>query len=232
MKFKEKIRAIRLRQLGKSYSEIQKQAKVSRSTLSLWLRDIKLTPKQLKELKGRQKSRYEGAKANQRKRIERTKKIIEEARKEAPLYLRKPLFLAGLMLYWAEGTKSDELEVVKFSNSDPAMVVLMMRWFREVCRVPEDKFKICLHIHKLHCRKDIQQYWSKATRIPLLQFYKMQIKPTSLKHRKNKLYNGTCNIIVYDKDLFRRIKGWKLEFLKNMNIGNVPVAQLDRARDF
>lgn len=122
------------------------------------------------------------------------------------------------MLYWAEGNKTEQHEIVKFSNSDPSMTKFIMSWFREICKVPENKFRICLYIHELHCRKDIQEYWSKITGIPLSQFYKMQIKATSLKHRKNKLYNGTCAVTVYNKDLFRRIKGWRLGFLEKMNI--------------
>jgi len=122
------------------------------------------------------------------------------------------------MLYWAEGDKSDEQERVKFSNSDPVMIIFIMEWFRKICKVPENKFRICLHVHELHCRKDMQEYWSKITGIPFSQFYKTQIKPTSLKHRKNKLYNGTCAVTIYNKDLFRRIKGWKSGFLEKMNI--------------
>ncbi len=217
MKFKKKLKAIYLRKLGKSYSEIRKRIKVSKSTLSLWLKGIELTPEQRAELKGRQKSRYNGAKANQKKRIERTKQIIKAAKKELKYFLKSPLFLAGLMLYWAEGDKSDETEHVKFSNSDPAMIKFMMRWFRKICKVPKEKFKICIHIHKLHCRKDIEYYWSKITKIPFSQFYKTQIKPTSLRHRRNKLYNGTCAISIHNKDLFRRIKGWKLGFLEKVN---------------
>jgi len=94
----------------------------------------------------------------------------------------------------------------------------MMRWFREICFVPEEKIKIMLHIHALHCRKDIEKYWSSITGIPLTQFNKTYIKPTSLKHRKNPLYNGTCAVRIYNKDLFRRIKGWKLGFLEKMNV--------------
>ena len=68
MKFKEKIRAIQLRKQGKSYSEILKKISVSRSTISLWLRNIKLTRKQKNILlRGRQKSRYAGAKAQQKR---------------------------------------------------------------------------------------------------------------------------------------------------------------------
>jgi len=218
MKLDEKIKAIRLRKLGKSYSEIRKQVKVSKGTLSLWLRDIKLTPKQEKRLyiELRQKNAYKMAKINQRKRIERTKKILKEAKEEVSSCFKNPLFLAGLMLYWAEGDKSEREENVKFSNSDPAMIKLMMSWFRKICKVPEERLRINIHIHNLLCRKDVEQYWSKLTNIPLRQFYKTQIKPTSLKHRKNPLYNGTCTIRTGNRNLFRRIKGWKLGFLEQM----------------
>jgi hypothetical protein len=219
MKLKEKIKAIHLRKLGKSYSEIRRQLNVSKSTLSLWLRDIKLKPEQERRIyiELRQKNAYRLAKFNQKKRIEITKKIIGKAKKEAFLYSKNPLFLSGLMLYWAEGDKSEQAEVVKFTNSDPEMIKFMMRWFREICNVPEGKFRIGLHIHKLFCRKNIEKYWSKLTNIPLNQFHKTQVKPTSLKHRKNKLYNGTCAIRVQNRNLFRRIKGWKLGFLEYIN---------------
>lgn len=220
MKFKEKIKAISLRKLGKSYSEIRKKVKVSKGTLSLWLRDIKLTPEQEKELfvERRQRNAYRLAKFNQQKRIEITKKIIKEAKKEVKKFLQNPLFLSGLMLYWVEGDKSDEREGVKFTNSDPVMIKFTMKWFRGICKVPEGKFRISLHIHTLHCRRDAESYWSKITHIPLNHFHKTLIKPTSLKHRRNPLYNGTCAIRINNVDLFRRIKGWKLGFLEKVNI--------------
>lgn len=220
MKIEEKFKATKLRKQGKSYNEIRKKVKVSKSSLSLWLRDIKLTQEQEKRLyvERKQRNAYRLAKFNQQKRIERTQKIIEKAKREVLLKLKNPLFLSGLMLYWAEGDKSKEREAVKFTNSDPIMIAYIMKWFREICKVPENKFKICLHIHKLHCRKDMQKYWSKITRIPTPQFYKTQVKPTSLKQRKNKLYNGTCAVAIYNKDLFRKIEGWKLGFFEKMNI--------------
>lgn len=220
MKSNEKIKAIKLRKLGKSYGEIRKKIRVSKSSLSLWLRDVKLTSEQEKRLYVtlRLKNAYKGAKIKQEKRIKITKQTINKAIKEARRLYKTPLFLAGLMLYWAEGNKSDNVEEVKFNNSDPVMIELIMRWFREICKVPENKFKICLHIHKLHCRKDVKKYWSKITGVPLSQFYKTQVKPTSLRHRKNKLYNGTCTITVHNKELFRKIKGWKMGFLEKINI--------------
>jgi len=222
MKLKEQIRAISLRKLGKSYSEICKRVKVSKGTLSLWLRDIKLTPEQEKRLcvEKRQKNTYRLVKFNQGKKIERIKQITSEAKREFDLFINNPLFLPGLMLYWAEGDKSEKGEVVKFTNSDPAMIKVMMRWFRNICKIPEKRFRVALHIHKLFCRENVEDYWSKITNIPLTQFHKTQIKSTSLKHRKNRLYNGTCAIRINNVDLFRKIKRWKLEFLKKMNINS------------
>lgn len=223
MKFQEKIIAVQLRKKGWNFQKIFTKVKVSKSTLSLWLRDIELTPQQKEKLlKGREKSRYAGAKARQRQRIEKTEKIVNAAKKEAKILFKNSLFSSGLMLYWAEGAKSNE--IIKFSNSDPIMIKFMMKWFRYVCKVPEEKIKIAIHMHELHCRKNIEQYWSKITGIPLKQFQKTYIKPTSLKHRRNVLYNGTCNIVISNRDLFRKIQGWKLGFLEKFNIKDVPVA--------
>ena len=218
MKLQEKFKAVKLRKSGKSYSDIRKLINVSKSTISLWLRDIELTSEQKAKLRGRQISNLAGSKASQKKRVEKTKKIIEEAKNEANKLLKNTLFLSGLMLYWAEGDKSETHENVKFSNSDPKMILLIMRWFREICKVPEEKFRICVHMHTLHCRKDIEEYWSKITGVPLSQFYKSQIKPTSLRHRRNKLYDGTCAVVVNNKNLFRKIKGWKLGFIEKISI--------------
>ena len=218
MKLKEKIEAVRLRKSGKSYSEIRKKVKVSKGTLSLWLRNIKLTSAQEKRLYVtlRRRNAYKGAKVQQEKRIERTKQIITEAKKEVKYLLKNPLFLAGSMLCWAEGAKRGEQ--INFSNSDYRMIKFMMLWFRKICKVPEEKFRIKLYIHSLHYRKDIEKYWSELTAIPLNQFQKTYIKPTSLRHRKNRLYDGTCAIRISNSDLFRKIKGWRIGLLDEFKV--------------
>ena len=220
MKPEEKNKAIKLRRRGYSYSKILKNIDVSKSTISLWLRDVELTPKQEKKfLKGREISRYKGAQTQHRKRVEVTKIIIDQGKKEVTSLIKDPLFLSGVMLYWAEGDKHRQ-EKVKFTNSDEKMICLMMKWFREVCKVPESKFRIALHIHDLHARKNVEKYWAKLTQVPLKQFQKTYIKNSTLKHRKNMLYNGTCAIVVNDKNLFRRICGWKIGMLEYLGVSS------------
>lgn len=207
MKLREKIKAIELRKEGLSYERILQLVGVSKGTLSQWLKDIPLTDKQVVSLKGRAKSRYAGAKANQTRAKSKKEQIFEAARKEAQQLVGKPLFVAGLMLYWAEGTKNGA--TVAFTNSDPAMVRLMMRWFREICCVPEKKFRILVFIHSLLINDDWQQKWIEVTGVPLSQFNRPHVKPTITKHRKNKLYEGTCVIKINDVALLAKIKGWQ-----------------------
>ena len=220
MKFKEKLLAIKLRKRGLSYKKILRSIKISKSTLSLWLRDIDLTAKQQKELlREQEQGRYVAAKNKRNARISKTKEIVRKSSEEVAFLIDKPLFLAGLCLYLGEGTKNWR-ESVKFANSDEKMIKLMMQWFREFCSVPEKKFRIHLHIHNLHTRTHIEKFWSKTTGIPLKQFYKTYVKQSSLGQRKNILYNGTCTVIINNKELFRKITGWKIGLQNHFNINN------------
>ena len=208
MKYEEKQLAIKLRKRGKSYNEILKKVRVSKGTLSLWLRGIKLTKKQEKELyvTRRQKNARLLADMKQEKKKRQIENINKAAKKQIFNLIKDRLFLAGLMLYWAEGDKSEQAELVKFSNSDPKMIEFMMKWFRKICKVEEQRFRIALHIHELHNEIYLKKYWSHLTNIPIKQFHKTQIKSTSIGHRKKMLYNGTCSIRISDKNLFRKIK--------------------------
>lgn len=196
MKVMAKIKAVGLRRNGASYSEIRKKVSVSKSTLSFWLRDIKLNDSaKHRILQGLEFSRSMAAKSKKDLRIAVTKEIMHNAQLEFKKLIETPLFLIGLSLYLAEGDKSI-LERVKFANSDPKLVQLMMRWFREVCNIPENKFRIALHIHDLQSNKQAREFWSFLTKIPVTQFQAVYVKKSTLRSRRNVLYNGTCSIVI------------------------------------
>jgi len=166
---------------------------------------------------GRDKSRQIAAQIKKDQRIQRTKEVIERAKSGYAHAVRDPLFLIWLALYWAEGDKNMQ-ERVTFTSSDKKMILFMMEWFREVYKVPEKKFRIALQIHTLFTNKNAEVCWSNITNIPINQFYKTYIKKTSLKQRRNKLYNGTCSIVVNSRELFRTIVGWKKVLLDHFVI--------------
>jgi len=207
MNFSGKIKAFDLRKKGKSYSEIRNIVRVSKSTLSNWLKDIELSKQHKSRLSRLQATGYIGAKKNQSNALLHHKKIRESAEKEAFKLAENSFFVAGLMLYWAEGSKN--AGSVQFSNSDPEMIRIMMRWFRQFCAVSEYKFKIGLFIHSLHNSENCLGFWRRITSVPLAQFYKPYIKPSIFSNRKNKLYEGTCRIIIHNRDLLSKIIGWK-----------------------
>src|SRR3989344_1983843 len=97
---------VKLRKKGFSYSEIKKLIPVSKSSLSLWLRNISLSRAQIKRLRAKgDVARQLGSNALKAERIKRTKSITNEAISEVGELSSRELWLIGTALYWAEGTK-------------------------------------------------------------------------------------------------------------------------------
>ena len=217
MRLEAKKQAFLLRKQGWTLSDIQAELGTAKSTLSVWFRNLELAPdEQIAVLRGRAYSRFSAAQSKRNLRLAMTLRLFTEGKSEAMSLSEDSLFTAGVMLYWAEGAKTTER--LKFTNSDPVMISMMMLWFRTFCLVPENKFRISLHVHSLLSRPDIESYWSRITNLPINQFHKTQIKKSSLGYRKNPLYNGTCTICVYDVRLFRKMLGWKAGILDKFGI--------------
>ena len=201
----------RLRKTGKSYQEIIRRFKLSKSTVSRWCKDIELSPAQIEVLGKRYDTQLRGAKANQAKRQKEVEAIQKTARKEIKKPNREMLKIAGVMLYWAEGNKTNHLGL---TNSNPAIIIFMVNWFEEFLNVKPSQLKAYLHLHSGQNEKKVKRYWSKLTGVPENRFGKTYIKPEGTGHRKNKLYNGTIRISVYNKDLFYKVLTWIDEYQK------------------
>jgi len=210
MKLDERQRARKLRRKGHSLNEIRNELKVSKSSVSLWVRDIELSENQKAHLSD--KGFYREAVEKRRKtrltnELLKREKIILDARKSITKISDKQLWLMGVMLYWAEGGKTQRM--VRFSNGDPEMIKIMMAFFRRVCEVPESKFRGYIHIHPHLNHKEAEEYWSAISDIPLDQFFKTYRKPNkSSQNKKDSLPNGVLDVYVLDTQLFLKITGW------------------------
>jgi transposase len=218
MKTQEKKLAVEMRKQGKSMNDIVKELKVSKGSVSLWVRDVKLNREQRKalSLRGFSIDAIEKRRIN-RLRNEHNKRmlIMEEAKKD----IRKPsdyeLKIIGAMLYLGEGGKT-ERGSVRISNADPEVIKIMMKFFRRICMVKEEKFRGHIHIHSHLNVKKAEEYWSKISSIPTSQFYKTYTKPSiSSKGKKDSLPLGTFDIYVCDTKLFLTIMGW-IEQIKTL----------------
>ena len=192
-------------------NEIKSKIGVSKSSVSLWVRDIQLTDNQKMKLsqKGLTKESIEKRRTTRLGRENARRQIIVDgAKKEIPGLSDQELKLVGIALYWGEGGKANRGSV-QLSNGDPRIIQLMMKFFKRVCKVPKEKFRGHIHIHPHLNVKKSEHYWSSISGIPLNQFYKTYSKPNkSSQSKKNSLPFGTFDIYVHNTELFLKIKGW------------------------
>ena len=210
MKYLEKNQAITLRIKGQSITKISKRLNVSKSSVSTWVRNIKLDDSQLANLKNNSHS----TRTVEKRRESRLKnedikrsKVISKAQHEVRSITYRELWLMGTMLYWAEGGKTQRQ--VRFSNGDPEMIKIMMHYFRDICKVPEEKFRGYIHIRPHLDHISSEKYWAEVTGIPKTQFFKTyRIQNKSSQNKKDTLPKGVLDIYVLDVSLFLRIYGW------------------------
>ncbi len=204
-KFKIRERAVLLRKEGKSYSEIKSLLKVSKSTLSLWLRDYPLSDKKIRELRDWNQKRIENYRETRRKNRENLLRGVYNHEKNNILpFSRRELFLAGLFLYWGEGGKT-QLFSLSVSNNDPAMVRFFISWFKNL-GVSKKDLHIRLHLYEDMVIKKEVMFWSDVLDIPTSQFKKSYIKKSRFKNLTYKSFgHGTCNVIVNSGVLAKKV---------------------------
>lgn len=213
-----KNKAIQLRKDGKSYSEILKDVRVSKSTLSLWLRSVNLSKRQKQRLTLKKlQSAWRGGEAKKKSRIKKSRKIISQAKKEIGKITDRDAWLAGIMLYWAEGSKQKETNVsvaVKFSNSDPIMLRFFIIWLKKYLKVSDDEivFEMFIHENFKEKKDDFINYWSKTLNYPVSKFDKLYYKRHKVNTKRKNIgtsYHGQLSILVKKStNLNRKIIGW------------------------
>lgn len=212
---KDKESAFALRKQGQSYKNISNQLNIPVGTLAGWFKDepwsIEIrdrlansssfsSPKKLKQIAKANKDRWESWRENFRK----------EATTEFPILKKDPLFLAGIMLYWGEGSKSMGAGTARLTNSDPEMIKFFYLFLQRL-GVPKEKIKVRLLLYPDLIDTVQKNFWSKTIGIPIEQFNRsVFIKG---RHPTRRLSYGVCNIEVYSRGLMEKIMKW-LELYK------------------
>lgn len=214
----QKIKAIKLRKEGMSYSEILKIVPVAKSTLSIWLKSVDLSKPQQQRLTAKKLAAGKrGGAARKETRINTTAEIVSRSEKQIGAITRRELFLIGAVLYWAEGTKEKEGTPgsgIQFTNSDPKMLKIFLLWLRSVCMIDEEKihFQIYLHETSVARVREVVKYWARNLGISDDKLGTVYFKKNKLAtNRKNtgELYFGVIKIKVRQSSgLVRSVSGW------------------------
>lgn len=198
--------AITLRMEGKSYSQIKSELKVSKSTLSIWLRELPLSADRMKELRDNSQIRIEKYRNTMKQKHSKrlTEYYDEQKEKWIPLSNRE-LFIAGLFLYWGEGNKANK-GIVSLNNTDPMLVKFGLYWFLKSLKVPRNKVQVFLHLYDdMDIEKELK-FWREELNMPMKNFSKPYIKKSIRSNLDQKGFgHGTCGVRVFDTKIKERI---------------------------
>ena len=196
-----------LRRLGLTYAEIMDLIPVKKSTLATWCRDVRLTDGQYAAIKERTYGSRLGIPVDTNwRRREQVERIRAEARSQVPDLMTDTLWVAGTILYWAEGAKTRNH--LKMANVDPRALRLFVSWVRTYLD-PQAEFSLQLHLHEGNDDEAAKSHWRSQTGLMTANFYRTFIKPKGTGHRKNHLAYGVCTIKVRRcADAWQRTMAW------------------------
>ena len=218
-KLKEKELAIAMRKKGKTYREILTAVSVAKSTLSLWLRGVGLSKRQKQAITEKKlASARRGGDAKKRARIERSRALFSSAKEDIGYISERELFLVGVVLYWAEGSKEKDYKPglpLQFSNMDPRMIQVYLAWLFQVCKIEKNMIVCEVTLHETHRHRlgRVERYWKRVTGLGSAHFKKTSFKKGDLSKTKRKNtgenYFGIVRIrVLQSSSLVRRVAGW------------------------
>lgn len=211
-----RARARDLRAQGLDYEEIAAELRVSKSSVSLWVRDLP-RPARLSYAECRKRS-AEGARrywdAERPAREAARVAARSAARAEIGRLSARELLIAGAIAYWCEGSKSKPQrrnERVVFMNSDPSLIGLFLR-FLDAAGVSRESVTFRLSIHESADIQEAERFWLRVTGAGPGQFRRTTLKrhnPRTVRKNVGETYHGCLRIeVLHGADLYRRIEGW------------------------
>ncbi|MGX1561218.1 hypothetical protein [Streptomyces sp. NPDC055506] len=207
---REKARELRLQ--GWTYDQIQVELGCSKSSISLWVRDLP---------KPERKRSTEEASAIARRGWEATLQRREEERQHTKAVAQqavgdltdRELFLAGVVLYWAEGAKDkpySRRERLLFINSDPNVISFFLRWL-DTLGVERDRLRFRVSIHESANVPEAEEFWAGLVGVAPATFQKATLKkhnPKTSRKNTSEAYRGCLIVyVIKSADLYRRMEG-------------------------
>jgi transcriptional regulator with XRE-family HTH domain len=194
---------------GLSIKQIAQELGVSQASVSLWVRDIQLTPAQANAM---MTSAY-------RRQTAARERIVAARRRERATYQEHGRELArrgdafhaaGCMLYWAEGDKARNQ--ARISNSDPKLLRFFVDFLRRYFEIADDDIRISCNLFADHAERqaEIEQFWLDQLGLTRRSLRKSVVNVYSLsskRKRVNMLPYGTGRVCVSRTSVVQSIFG-------------------------
>ena len=174
-------------------------ADISKSTLSLWCRDIPLSRAERQSI---QKAMISGSKRG------RTRALVARAQqrtaylhsiRERVRHLGRTIKnmdtakIALSMLYLGEGSKWRSHRGLMLGSSDPDIILLYINLIGQCYGITRERLRCRISYRADQDINDLQKFWSKITCIPLASFYKTKPDPRTIGRETKRIdYKGVC----------------------------------------
>src|SRR5215468_5750770 len=173
-------KARRLREQGYDYNRIAAELGISKSSVSLWVRDMprpeRLSYEECRKRAAEGVRRYWEAERPARKA--RREAARASAAAEIGTLSQRDLLIAGAIAYWCEGTKSKphhQQNRVTFINSDPGLIAFFLR-FLDAAGVDRAQVRYRVYIHETADVSAAERYWLEVTGADPAQFHSPTLK--------------------------------------------------------
>jgi transcriptional regulator with XRE-family HTH domain len=211
-----RARARRLREEGLDYDDIAAHVGVSKSSVSLWVRDMP-RPERLSYEECRKRA-AEGTRRyweqERSLRNARREAITTAAAAEIGALTDREILIAGAIAYWCEGAKHKPHRLqyqIQFINSDPAIIRFFLR-FLEAAGVTIGQIRFRVYIHETANVPAAERFWLGVTGADPAQFHRTTLKrnrPKTIRKNVGDDYHGClCISVRRSAELYRRVEGW------------------------
>ena len=187
-KLLEQKRARELRAQAWTLADIAAELGVSKSSVSLWVRDVVFVPNP------RRRTRPPRVSSLHLRKIEEIERADAAAIEGVGRMNDRELQLVGVALYLGEGFKRDGQ--VGMANTDPSVLRMFVTWLRRCFSIDESRLRVRLYLHEGLDLDAAELFWSDLLEIPRAQFrapYRAVADPT---RRRSKHVYG-CPAVTY-----------------------------------
>ena len=218
--------ARRLRGEGLSYDQIAKRLGVSKSSVSLWVRDLPRPP-HLSPEESRKRS-AEGVRRYWKREYAHRDELRAAVGRQIGELTDRETLIAGAIAYWCEGSKTKPWRTagakVTFINSDPGLIRFFLH-FLDVAGIDRADLIFRVHIHESANVAGAEGFWAELTGAPEDQFRRTTLKhhnPKTVRKNTGEDYHGCLMIRVRRSgEFYRRIEGWVSGILRSGD-SNLP----------
>lgn len=211
-----RARARTLRLQGLDYEEIVAQLGVSKSSVSLWVRDLprppRVAPEECAKRAAERMRRYWTAERPARA----ARRAAASAAAAASIrgLTDREILITGAIAYQCEGAKNKphrRSDRVTFVNSDPELISFFLL-FLDTAGVSRSLLAFQLQIHETADVESAVRFWLTLTEARPEQFSKIFLKhhnPATTRKNTGDGYHGCLRVDVRRScELYRKIQGW------------------------